>query len=36
LVRSEAFINRHPMLDIVLVSIFTAGFVLTHRGGLLS
>jgi hypothetical protein len=35
LVKSEAFVHRHPFLDIALVSIATAGFVLSRADGII-
>lgn len=32
---SERFISHHPLLDIVLVTVFTTGFVLTRPAGLI-
>lgn len=35
LVRGETYITRHPLLDIAIVFIFTAGFVLTRASGVI-
>ena len=35
LVKSEAFIHKHPFLDIALVAVATVGFVLTRTDGLI-
>jgi hypothetical protein len=35
LVRGEAFIAHHPMLDITIVIVFTAGFILTRASGVI-
>ena len=35
LVRGESFISHHPMLDIAVTFIFTAGFVLTRTSGII-
>jgi uncharacterized protein YkwD len=35
MVESEAFISHHPVLDIAIVFIFTAGFVLTRSSGII-
>ncbi len=34
-VRGEAFISHHPLLDITIVFIFTTGFVLTRSSGII-
>jgi len=33
--RGELFISHHPLLDIAVVFIFTAGFILTRAGGII-
>jgi hypothetical protein len=35
LIRSEAFIHKHPFLDIALVAVATIGFVLTRTDGII-
>lgn len=35
LVKSEAFIHKHPLLDIALVAVITAGIVLTRTDGII-
>ena len=34
-VRGETFVNHHPMFDIMIVFIFTAGFILTRSSGII-
>ncbi len=35
IVRGEAFISHHPLLDIAIVFIFTTGFILTRSSGII-